>query len=103
MYCVTKAANFANLLEQTRRHPAAKHTGEYLQAVKLIIANRQSLQRHGDMHLFEVARFDFCATAEMCRLRFGSTRSLECCQTLVDFRHDRLVLDSARGSHHHVG
>src|SRR5262249_61667189 len=102
VYRVTKTANFPNFLEQTRRHAATKHAGEYLQTVKLIVAYRQSLQRHGDMHLLEVTRFDFGATTEMRGLGFGSARPLEGRQTLVDFRDDRLLCYGNGGSRQHV-
>ena len=100
---VAQAALLAHLLEQPRRHAAAEHVGEHLQAEAAgdRVCGTPS-QRQRDMHLLEVARLDPRAAAERRRLRRRRGRADEAGEALLDLGDDRVVIDRAGGRDHHV-
>src|SRR5262245_5839033 len=92
---VAKATDFAHFLEKARRHPAAKHTGEYLQTVKLTVAHRQSFQRHGNMDLLEIARLDARAASKVRGLGRRRRGARETCEPFFSVRNNGRVVDGA--------
>ena len=61
---VAQAAQLADLLEQARRHAAAEHIGEHLQAENRRIALRHAFEGERDVDLFEIALLDEGAARE---------------------------------------
>src|SRR5581483_10835250 len=77
--------------------------GEDLKAVKVRIFLRQSMQRQRQMHLFKVAGFDMrAALTETRGLRQRRGGPAEARKTLLDFAHDRGMIDRARSGDDHI-
>src|SRR5258708_34396272 len=99
---VAKAPFFAHLLEQARGHAAAKNAGEYLQTVELVITDRQSLQRHRDVYLLQIARLDSRPASKMRRLGLRRSRTSKTGETPLRFGNDRAGFDRASRRDHHA-
>ena len=101
---VAQAALLARFLEQPRRHAAAEHVGEHLQADKRRIvsaAGRAAPARYAP------ARARASRHARRRRICAGSGAGLagpvEAREALFDLGDHRLVIDRAGGGDHHVG
>ena len=99
---VAQAADLAHLLKQPRRHPAAEHAGEHLQAEQIGIALRQAVHRQRHVRLFEVAVLDMRAADETGRLRRRRRRAFEGGEPALGFGDHRRVIDRACRHHQHV-
>src|SRR4051812_27213114 len=100
---ITKSPDFSHLLEQARRHSAAKDRREHLQAEQSRIPLRYAGHRQCDMNLFEILRFDTGTANEFRRLRRRRSRTAELGKSALNLVDNGLMIDGARGGNDHIG